>query len=230
MNAYDEIERRTTFRIPDLYRRMCKDGVCNYAGSPQEWQSVWRRRALENPPALLGALDFEWLGLDEMMSWSPPDDWLPEHLFVPFGQTGAGDCYAWYPAWAEGDSVPVVLAWHDDNRCECLAPHLEGFLYRQTLEALTYVDPRRAQRRGFTSDEARQALRANIDVLRPYLRPSWMADLDGLSAREPREWSRKLPRTLETFVSQLGERELEERLSRELSFSKLNAEFDHMKP
>jgi hypothetical protein len=230
VDPYVDIENRTGFRVPELYRRMRADGVCDY-GVPEMWLHKWARCAVETPQtALLHALDFEWLSLEEIVSWTAPDYWAPEHLLIPFAQTHAGDEYAWYPAWAAGDDVPVVLAYHDENSCECLAPHLEGFLYRESLTALAFSDAsERAESTGLTLDQDRRAMHASIGVLRPYLRPSWAADLEALAERAPRKWVYKLPRIEEVKVSQLDDRELQGRLERELDFSRRDAVFQHMK-
>lgn len=222
-----EIERRTGFRVPDLYRRLRAAGACDYGAGQDDWRATWRQRALSNPPVLLGALDFEWMSLDDAAQWTAPNYWMPEHVFVPFGESN-GDIYAFYPAWREGDDVPIVRAYHDVSTCEVLAPHLEGFLYRKMLEAMTFPDPQRDEDDGFTAQEARQALRASVSALRPYLRPAWMADLDAIVEREPRAWQRKVGRFEEDYVSQLDGQELDERVARELAFTRLNAEFAHM--
>jgi hypothetical protein len=135
-------------------------------------------------------------------------------VIVPFGSNGAGDDYAFYPAWAEADAVPVVLACHDVNECQCLAPHLEGFLYRELLEALAFVGPREMAE--FSPAEEHRARCADVDVLRPCLRPAWIADLDAIVAREPKEWIHELPRSKQTHLSRIDNREVEERIAREL--------------
>lgn len=229
MDRLTEIEQRTGFVVPKLYRRLRDDGACEYGATPEEWQATWRERALNNPPVLLGALDFEWMTLTDMAEWRAPDYWLPEHVFVPFGESN-GDVYAWYPAWRAGDDVPIVRAFHDVSTCEVLAPNLEAFLYRQMLEAMTFPDPQRNEDDGFTEQEAQQAMRASVGALRPYLRAAWFADLDELTKRTPRAWRRKIGRFEEEYVSQLEGQELEERIARELAFPRLNAEFSHMMP
>ena len=117
-----------------LFARMRADGVCRYGNSREEWAQTWRERTVRNPPALLGALDFEWMNPEDAEAWEPPDYWLEEHPLEPFGQNGAGDLFAFYAHYGNA----VVLAAHDVNECRVLAPSLEGFLYREMLEALTY--------------------------------------------------------------------------------------------
>jgi hypothetical protein len=229
-DAYAEIERKTGFRVPDLYRRMRADGVCDYGASQSEWQATWLQRSLTNPPALLGALDFEWISVDAMVAWEAPDYWRPECRFVPFAQTGAGDDYAWYPAISEGEAVPVVLAYHDQNLCEVMAPHLEGFIYLQALRGLAFADAESDKRMGLTPAQIRQSRRADVGVLRPYLRPAWIADLEAIVDRLPHRWRYKLPASETEHFSQLSDDELKERISRELAFPHLNKTFEHMQP
>lgn len=224
MDAYARIEAKTGFRVPELYRRMRADGVLDFPP---------RVILGECQPALTVALDFQWITLDKMVAWDPPDYWAPEHVFVPFGESHAGDDYAWYPAWADGADVPVVMAWRDDNRCVVEAPHLEGFMYRKLLETMTYYSAFYSAyeiRTGTTWEEHRAAVRKDLDLLRPYLRASWMADLDELYARKPVEWRQQMPYGEEKYLTQLDERELKERIARELPYARLDTWFRHMKP
>lgn len=229
-DAYARIEAKTGFRVPELYRRMRTDGALDYP--PGARFGDLRRGIYEHQPALTCALDFEWIPLKAIEDWEPPDYWLPQHTFVPFAQSHAGDDYAWYPAWANGDEVPVVFAWRDNNCCDVIAPHLEGFMYRKTLEKLCYesaYDTAYDTRHG-TWEELREGMRRELDVLRPYLRARWMADLDELFARKPREWRSQLGRREEKYLSQLDDDELKGRISRELAFPQLDTNFPHMKP
>ena len=73
-------------------------------------------------------------------------------------------------------------------------------------------------------------MRASIDALRLYLRPTWMADLDELVARTPRSWREKLPSIENVYVAHFDGTEFEEPVSRELAFPRLDATFPHMKP
>jgi hypothetical protein len=206
-----------------LYERMVKDGVCSYGASFDEWQMTWRERSLVNPPALLAALDFEWMQPDEIAEWAPPGYWAEEHVFVPFAHSGGGDLYAFYPRWGSA----VVYAAHDANDCTALAPHLEGLLYRLMLEAMTYDDGERWDDLG--PDEVDRFLAANIRVLKPYLRAAWFDDLEAVRKAKPREWALKLPAIEERYLSRLDHQGLQERLARELKFAHLDEKFEHMK-
>jgi hypothetical protein len=188
-----------------------------------------RRGLYEQQPALSCALDLEWLPLEAIVAWEAPDFWRPEPLLVPFAMTAGGDHYAWYPAWAEGTDVPVVVAWHDDDRCDVLAPSFEGFMYREMLSAMTfeYASPSES---GGTHEERRDGLRKDLNTLRPYLRANWMRDLDELFSREPRVWKKRLRLTESVYLARLDEREFEERVARELAFPHLNKAIAYMKP
>jgi hypothetical protein len=227
VDGYAEIERKAGFRIPELYRRMLADGALDYP--PGAMFGELRRGLYEQQPALSCALDVEWLPLEAIVGWEPPDFWLPEKLLVPFAVTGAGDHYAWYPAWADGADVPIVLAWHDDNRCDVLAPNLEGFMYRQTLSAMTF-EPASPSPSGGAHEERRRGLRKDLDTLRPYLPAKWMQDLELLYATEPRIWKKQFRLTESVYLARLNEHEFEERVARELRFPHLNEAFPHMKP
>lgn len=225
MDSYAAIEKKTGFRVPDLYRRMQADGVCSYGTSREEWRATWRTRSLLNPPALLAGpeLDFKWMALDEMATWNAPSYWSPKNMFVPFGSTSAGDKYCWYPQWTVEDSTPIVLVWRDSSECQTLAPHFEAFLYREALKALTYRGLQSEdQYDDFSPSETQLVLRANVNVLRPYLRAAWVADLDSIVERQDREWRSEFG---DRYVSRMSKAEFEERLSREIAFPRLGSTF-----
>lgn len=221
------VEAHFGLELPALYRRMHLDGACDYGASPEEWRATFEARMFDRPPALLGALDFEWLTLDRMLRWRAPAFWLPDPGLLPFGQTGRGDKYAFVHRWAAGERVPVVLAYRDVNEAHVLAPDLEAFLYRQMLEAFTFPP---SDGEFTTAADERRARRASVAALRPYMRDVWTADLEALTAREPREWRQTGPRFEEVYLALLDETELNARLRRELAFERLDMTFPYMNP
>jgi hypothetical protein len=81
---YEAIRERTGFDVPALYRRMESDGVLRHAQSSEPWNETLSH---SHPPALLCVYDFEWLTLEDMATWEPPDYWNEEQVLVPFAQT-----------------------------------------------------------------------------------------------------------------------------------------------
>jgi hypothetical protein len=209
MNAYDSIRERTRFEVPESYRRMERDGVLRYGES--------------STPALLCVYDFQWLTLDEMAAWKPPEYWKPEHVLVPFARTARHDLWCWYPDWASDGHTPVVLAHSDVNESEALAPDFESLLVRLMLEAFAgaLTDDLVVE----SDDRLRQVLRASVEALRPYIRSDWSALLSGLLDRpfkKDREGNSVIP-------SLLDESEFEELLHREMHFPHAGEVLPHMR-
>lgn len=225
--ALRAIESRYGFVLPEIYRRMQHDGVCDYGASVEEWLATCASRTFESPPALLGAIDFEWLALDYIVEWEAPDYFRSDLGLVPFAQSARADLYAWLSR--DADPSVVVLVSRDQNKTTFFAPHLEGLLYRETLEALTYPIPLEEEDQFASHEDRTRAREAEVETIRPYLRPRWHDDLVSLVAREPRAWTSG-DRMRETFVAQLDETELRDRMVRELAFPRLDTTFEHALP
>lgn len=217
--AYDVIRERTGFEVPALYRRMENDRVLHYGES------------VRAPPALGCVYDFEWLTMEEMAAWEPPDHWNTEHVLVPFAKSARVDLWCWYPGWASEGETPVVLTRGDMNEAEALAPDFESLLLRKMLEAfagaLSFDDASLRERAVDVNDgNLREILRANVETLRPYIRGEWCALLLRLLARP----FSQIPGESAAHVRLLDERELHDILHREAAFAHAGETFPYMLP
>lgn len=224
IDAYQAIEVRTDFEVPELLRRMHAHGATGAGISREEWSKTKAHRALHDPPALLCAQDFEWLDAEAMATWQAPANWKADLVFIPFAQTGAGDPICFYPAWTDNGATPIVLALHDDDRCVAQAPHLEGYLFALMLDALAVID--KYSFGEWSEAELRQSFRANIKALAPYLRWQWTAFLEACVERplvkELQPFGRK-PRPIQALIPQA---ELNEIVARELAFNHAGTSFN----
>lgn len=92
-------------------------------------------------------------------------DWVP---FVPLGQMGGGDLYAFCPSLATHVETPVTFSWHDANETTVLASSLEAFISRQMLDQAIAFDEDDLQ--GYASfDELRTDLQRAALIIRPYM-------------------------------------------------------------
>jgi hypothetical protein len=225
IDAYQAIEARTGFAIPELLRRMHAHGATGDRITREEWLKARARRALHDPPALLGASDFAWLKAETMANWRPPANWKTELVFIPFAETGAGDPICFYPAWTENGATPVVLTLHDGDRCFAKAPHLEGYLFAQMLEALAVIDKHSFGT--WSEAQLRQSFRANIKALAPYLRWQWTAFLEACVDRPLIGQQQPVGRQMRRIQALISQAELNEIVARELAFGHTGASFNH---
>lgn len=145
------IEKRHELTLPSMYRQMQLQGACEGG-------------------VLVRALDIEWSSLETVRDWIAPGYWSQAHVVLPFAKTGRGDLYAWVPAWAEHDELPVALVRRDSETCTVIAPHVEGLLYRLALEAVVAELP---------SEDMDDVL----DEIGSYLRDAWRRDLERLATQ-----------------------------------------------
>ena len=225
------IERQHDFQLPELYHRLYHAGMLDWfldGGFPNpHWSRDILPRLRQRPPVLLFARDFELMRPEDVLTWELPWDGSPNHRFVPLGQTGGGDLYAFCPSLSGPDGdVPITLSLHDDNQTTVLAPSLEAFLFREMLDRATSFDQYDLQ--GYVDFEALRAdLQRAAEAIRPYLRPAWHALLKEVYARPLREETVTLPRRSYTVDTLLPAAEFERLIEQEMGFAQLNATFEH---
>ncbi len=147
MNFLTQLEQRYGFRYPALYHRLWQDGFLDWGAFGPQWFTNVFPGLQHQPPFLLYAPDFEPLPPEQIAEFlavqhDADEFYAPvrqDYRFVPFGQNGAGDYYAFfYAQTAEADAEPpVVLWWHDDNRADVLAANLQDFTLRAMAEAVS---------------------------------------------------------------------------------------------
>jgi hypothetical protein len=213
------------FELPALYQRLYFAGMLDWGLPSANWYGEVFPRLRDRPPALLFSQDFE-LYTPEQVLAVDPQDWGPTYQFVPLGQTGGGDLYAFCPSLAEHGDAPVTLSYHDANETTVLAPSLEAFIFRQMLDRATSFDEYDLE--GYTNfEELRVDLQRAALTIRPYLRPTWHARLTEVYARPLHTQTVVLPRRSYTIDALLPQMEFEAILKQEMNFTHLNATFKH---
>lgn len=232
-NTLAALEQKYGFELPALYKRLYRDGMLDWLLGSASVNFSWREavypRLREKPPMLLYARDFELYPVPEVLAYEAEDEWWGSaYQFVPLGFTGAGDLYAFCPSLtaANGD-VPVTRSLHDDVTTTVLAPHLEGFIFREMLDRATSFD--HYDLGGYAGFEGFRAdlLRA-VASISPYLRPAWGELLAEVYNRPLTRQTITLPRRQYTIDALLPAEEAERILRREIGFDKLNTTFEHL--
>lgn len=179
--AFAKIAKTTGFEVPELFRRMVADGVTTYGRTSAEWKKTWKKRSLENPPALLMAgIQVEWMKPKDIAAHERDEHWDPKLTLVPFAQNGGGDLWCFCPDPKKANRAPIALCAMDSNEAEIFAPDLEGFLFRQLLNALAEIDPRDGE---FTPEQTLQMVKAEIKTITPYVRKAWIGVLGEVASR-----------------------------------------------
>jgi hypothetical protein len=218
------------FAVPEAYVRLERMGLLRFGESREDWEANYQEICLTRPPALVCVRSdraVEWLSPEEMLDWEAPSHWRKLGLLA-FAGNGYGDLWCWHPGLDTGSGAPVVLCRHDENQTEVFANDFEAFLYRSLLEVLTYVaeDDVMADFDG-TPETYLRYLRANVEVLRPYLREAWASTLGSVMEG---------PLTLQTsaqlgaYFSLLSEVEATEILRPDVLVGSVGTTFEHMVP
>jgi len=225
------IEHKYAFPLPPLYRQLYHDGMLDWfldGGYPNsQWSTAIYPRLRQKPPILLYAQDFELYSPETVLTTDIADDWDPLYQFVPLGQTGGGDLYAFCPSLttATGDT-PVTLSLHDDNKTTVLAPSLAGFIFREMLDRATSVDEYALA--DYPNFEAlRLDWQRAAQSISPYLPAAWNAVLAEVYTRPLQAQTIVLPRYQYTVDALLPTAEFEQIIGREIGFDQLNATFEH---
>jgi hypothetical protein len=224
------IEHLYGFRLPELYKRLYRDGMLDWfldGGYPNpNWYADIFPRLRLKPPMLLFAQDFELYAPATVPDLLPGEEWGTAYQFVPLGHTGRGDLYAFCPTLAANGETPITFSRHDENATIVLAPSLEAFIFREMLDRATSFDE--YDLTGYANfEELRTNLQRAVQSMSPYLRPDWAAQLAEVYARPLRQETIVLPRRQYTVEMLLPSSEFEEILRREMPFEHLDATFEH---
>ncbi|MDQ3368150.1 MAG: SMI1/KNR4 family protein [Myxococcota bacterium] len=214
--AFAKIAKTTGFEVPELFRRMVADGVTTYGTSPAAWKKTWKKRSLTNPPALLMAgIHVEWLKPKDIAAHEREEHWKPKLTLVPFAQNGGGDLWCFYPGAKKADPTPIALCPMDSDEAELYAPDLEGFLFRQLLNAFAEIDPKDGE---FTPAQTVQMAKAEIKTITPYVRKGWIDVLDEVA-------SRRMKTDKNGYRSFIGFKEAKALARKTLGYKQLDATF-----
>ena len=214
------IEEKFEISLPPLFRQLYLSKLNEYGQSKKEWRDTLAQRAFSNPPALMCAVDVEWMTAEEIVDWEPEDYWNPDHKFVPFAGNGAGDLWCFYLNWASDSGIPVVLVSHDEDSTEAYAGDFETFLVRHLVESFSRFWDTMMKHRGCDSIAAyKRHLNANLETIAPLL-PSWAPRL--------RKFLDVEPFSIGGDEYSLIPQDVKEEILRELSFEHEGASFEHV--
>ncbi len=116
---------------------------------------------------------------------------------------------------------------HDDSEAEILAKNLQDFIFRQLLESLTEMDEY-SMFEGDSEEQIKIHLYNQLNTHRKYLTLKQVEILEDIYTRNIFEYTYKTPNGSEFEAKGLLTfDELDEVLSREIAFEKLNAKFDY---
>jgi hypothetical protein len=153
--------------LPRAFIELYEAGRFDYWSAPyQSLTSVDRDRLIvERALRVLWWPTIEWdCSLEEIVAPPPDDYWRPG--LVRFAGDGYGQCYCWYPRWAEaGAEPPVIFASADDDESRLFARSFIECACRCFAQAHA----------SWNDDEDDHPYprdvrwRAHLDILRPYL-------------------------------------------------------------
>lgn len=218
--SYHRIEQELGVALPSLHRRLYEAGLLTHHGArtiDSRSQSM-----VDHPTVLANDPEFvAWHSPSDILLAYQPAYWKLDPPLVEIACNGSGDSICYRPDWARGEEIPVIEAWHDCNEAVCLAPHLEGFIFRRLLEACSQLLP--AEWRSL--DDQVASLRAEVAQLEGYLRPGWLGLLREVVGRPLRARQSVLKDALYCLVS---EEEATRTVTQELHFDHLGVVFEHM--
>jgi hypothetical protein len=187
MTTIENIEKHYQFTYPSIYKRLWEDGKLDwYKGWNEPWQPNrnWKTEVYpvikDKPPILLHTGgDLQMLRPEAIADYEFPDWWHPEHRFVPFAETGAGDVFAFYANVNIDGDTPIVLAFHDNNEAIYLAQNFEDFIFRTMLEAVADIDENHiALNFNDRCDEFRECIQNDLRTVKLYLKPAYVTVLE----------------------------------------------------
>lgn len=233
MNTLQELEKEYNFTYPELYKQLYADKMLDWGTEGNGWYTNIFPTLKENPPLLLFGNDIEiWdpiayhLGIREIINHEVYDI-NPKYRMVPFAENGAGDLYVFQLDMETNGEIPVTFFPHDDSEAEILAKNLQDFIFRQLLESLTEMDEY-SMFEGDSEEQIKIHLHNQLNTHRKYLTLKQVEILEDIYTRNIFKYTYKTPNGSEFEAKGLLTfDELDEVLSREIAFEKLNAKFDY---
>jgi hypothetical protein len=181
--AFLRIADANALVLPNTLQALYRDGRTTYG---PDWPTVWKRRMLEDPPALISAYDIEWNSTAEIeetiASWLAPTHQHGRRFF-PFAQSGAGDQYCLSPL--DDGRLGVALIWHDRDQSNIAYPDFDAFLCARFIA--TMADLSHLIDDDFTPQDAHRCLLADLDSTGRYLPESLQTRLRTLASGSLKE-------------------------------------------
>jgi hypothetical protein len=177
----------------------------------------------ENPPALFHTGgDLLMLTPKQIAEYPIPEAWdTDRYVIVPFARGDEDNLYALFGE-REHDREPMVaMLWEEETDGQILARTLEDFVLRTMIEAADEIDREKtdSEYRGQNAPEAYRAdILRDLETIRPYLRPEYVAALEDLYHGQAGE-------TRVSYYFQ-GSAPAEEMIATLLGFERLDEELD----
>ncbi len=164
--TFESIASTLGIALPSSLQRMINDGRTTYGTSYADWQTIYRERMLNDPPAMISVFDFEWINAEQTQR--NIDEWLSAkwqdgRLFLPFAESGAGDAYCLMPQ--PDGSLPVAMIWHDNDENKVAYASFDEFVFEKMIEALSELEASN----DFSLDEMHQSLILDVRYICAYL-------------------------------------------------------------
>ena len=168
------IEKRYSFRLPDVYKQMVRAG----------WIDTSLHEAYT--PLFMG----EWLRLQELLDFDfqSVDPATPANPgLIPFAQSPGGDPYCWFPArTVNGEAVVGYCEFGQYDEIRLDSPNLLGFCYRNVLDQLSTGCDHNEERR------AKENLARWRATWIPLFPPAWQQTLAAMPHSATVEWTRTM--------------------------------------
>ena len=232
-NILDKIEQEYDIKYPEIYRQLYNNNMLGWGKTDVNGHNTTYPTLKKNPPLLLFGNDFEILDFDniknQIEAFKDPDDYRkisPDFKFIPFAQTAGGDLYAFQFDKQNGEEIPIVLLYHDEENAEVLAKNLQDFIFRQLLEIVTVID----EYSNFAEDRKMKENLSNLyRTHKGYLSENQQSIVKEIYDRELFEYKYKVPAGIEYAANGLlTDIELNSILQKEIGFEDLNATFNYM--
>ena len=192
-----DLEHAGGFAYPLLYKQLAYDGMLDVGEYGPTWYQQVYPTLKERPTLLLHADDFELLSVKAVAAaleeLADPEDYRhidPAWRFIPFAQTGAGDHYCFFASGRQGDDMPIVLLWHDQDEAQHLARNLQDFLFLMLLKSMADQDTYNEVSDG----EFRQQLENTVATHARYLTARQAEAVQALLARDIVDYDVLLPK------------------------------------
>lgn len=225
-----DIEKKYGFEYPKLYKQLYQDGMLDIGKYGPNWYSDIYPTLKDNPPLLLHTYDFELLDIESVdeaiKEIRDPEDYRAinkEFIFIPFGQSGAGDHYCFFLSGEQNGNVPIVFVWHDLNEAEYLAKNLQDFIFSALLNDMSQQDTYN----NVSEDEFRDNITRVLKSHKKYLTEQQKDILENLLKREIIDYEILFAKGKEDARGLLTDIEMKQLLREIMPFDKMDTSFEY---
>lgn len=188
----ETLEKKYDFQYPELFKQLCRDGMLDTGKFGTGWVDRNYERIKNHPIFLVWSDEVEAIEEFEFEEYikdiKDPEIWWtikPELKLIPFAQNGGGDWYCFYYNEQQGDDIPVIMIYHDDNTFVVMAKNLQDFIFRAILEtASSFYLPTFSQNK---LDKLLWDTRSMLNSHKKYMTERQVTILEEIYLREPKE-------------------------------------------